>query len=138
MLIVACLIGVGGWLANHYAFSFQRFTLAIAREHTDDAGTIQRLQTMMSPPLMGAFALFGSLAKWIGAGLLWWSSGALYAGGFLALSFVASAGVLPLFQMSGKFATLANREVARHMLENPDAAARLLVSIMKAKTAGIS
>ena len=50
---VAVLLSVLNTVLTHYVFSFQRFTLGIARRHGFAVSEVAQLQLLMTPTLMG-------------------------------------------------------------------------------------
>jgi hypothetical protein len=115
MASVVIAVAVIAVLLHHYVFSFQRFTLAVARAHAPCGEDVQALQTLMSPAGMGAlgwlstFSILGA-AVWIGFTFAWWW-GVL----FFAAQFIVLGGVAPLIPARRHFASLASRELARHV-----------------------
>ena len=117
-LIVIALAALASVL-HHYVFSFQRFTLVVARHNASSAQAVPELQALMTPASMGALGWIATLAVlasavWIGFVFAWWWGIAF----FLADAFMFG-GVLPLFPARHHFASLATSELSRHQARLP-------------------
>ena len=117
-LIVIALAALASVL-HHYVFSFQRFTLVVARHNASSAQAVPELQTLMTPAFMGALGWLSTLAVlaaavWIGFVFAWWW-GIVF---FFADAFVFG-GILPLFPARHHFASLATGELSRHQSRLP-------------------
>src|SRR5262245_44910715 len=107
----AVILALVGSLLNHYAFSFQRFTLQIARQHASSITEIAALQLFMTPVSMGAVgwiakAMFWAAAILLGISLSWWIAAA-----YVVADFVLFGALFPLFPLRDHFGALAMRQL---------------------------
>ena len=93
MEIVSLVFAASTWLLSHYAFSFQRLTLSMARLNDYPIGEFQLL---VSPTRMGVLAWFSNLGILCAGGLIFYAYGWILAVIYLVFAFLLS-GVLPLF-----------------------------------------
>ncbi|MCC7236233.1 MAG: hypothetical protein IT163_13055 [Bryobacterales bacterium] len=100
-------------LLSHYSFSFQRFTLGVARDVAGGTGagdhSISAIQSMMTPAWMGVLGWLSLVLKILIVYLLWVRYGWMFALGYLAFSFVVMGRVVPLFPFEDYFRRLADQ-----------------------------
>ncbi len=134
MRTAAVILAIIGTLGNHYAFSFQRFTLLIARQYSRSIRDIAALQLLMTPVAVGAVGWIVQPLRW-GAALLiglswsWW-----LAVGYLVADLFLFGAIMPLFPLRNHFAGLALKQLGRSMREaDPGVVARLMVDVWALK-----
>jgi hypothetical protein len=119
---------------HHYVFSFQRFTLKIARRHAMTTRDVGELQLLMTPTRMGALGWLSTLsflgaAVALGFAFRWWW-------GIVYIAFVqlVMGGIVPLFRCYGHFEKLAELELTQ-ALGGPNAplASRLIIDVIRAE-----
>lgn len=130
MITLAICLAVIVSLFKHYLFSFQRFTLEIARKNGTDSSDVTTLQVMMSPVILGAMGWLCWIFLLAAAGFLavtfkWWCA-PLY----LILDILISA-FLPLFPLKSHFAGMACAAVRRANADS-QLTARLVIDIIRA------
>ena len=136
MGMAAILIAMVGSVLNHYAFSFQRFTLAIARQYTASAREIGALQLLMTPVGVGTLAWLARLLRWGAAVLLGLSFSWWIAIGYLVADFVLFGAMMPLFPLRSHFASMALKQLRRGMYEaDSELLAKLMVDVLKLRDA---
>ena len=126
MTLIVIALAAAVSVFHHYVFSFQRFTLVVARHNAPSAQAVPELQALMTPASIGALGWLSTAAVlatavWIGFVFAWWW-GILY---FLADAFVFGA-ILPLFPTRHHFASLATSELSRHQSRLPPSLAEAL------------
>jgi hypothetical protein len=116
----------------HYVFSFQRFTLGVARRYAEATNEVSRIQLLMTPTFMGVVGWLGTLMLLAGAVLLgiafaWWAGVAYFVG------WQVLAAVCPLFSLNDHFGRLAESELRRYA-EGPHSAVavRLIADVREA------
>lgn len=134
MQIFAVSLAIVTTALHHYVFSFQRFTLAIARRHAQTTRDVGALQILMTPTKMGALGWLSTLslvasAVALGFTFAWWW-GILY----VAFDQLVVGGIIPLFRFNMHFGGLARRELSRSMLgPNAPLASRLMIDVVRAE-----
>jgi hypothetical protein len=116
---------------HHYLFSFQRFTLLIARKNAGADGSVTDIQAVLSPTLLGAVGWLTTLvsvamAVVLGWTFRWWL-GILY----LLLDSVA-LGMLPLLPLKSHFAKLARNALDHQPYVASQLRARLTIDVIRA------
>ena len=102
-------------LLKHYVFSFQRFTLQIARKHAVVPADTTTIQILMSPAILGAAGWLSALlligaAILVGFAFVWWVGVA-----YLLVDLVLFGALAPLLPFKSHFAAIAQRELQNHM-----------------------
>lgn len=90
---------------NHYVFSFQRFTLQIARNGSSGI-PMTEAQTRLTPAWMGLLGWANYLTLALSIYLLWTNEPWMWVVGYLAFRFLGSA-FLPLLPLGNHFGKLA-------------------------------
>ena len=116
---------------HHYLFSFQRFTLLIARKNATPETSVTDLQILISPTILGLLSwLTTLLTVMIAVALGWifrWWYGVLYLFvDLVVLSFV------PLVPFKAHFAKLAQQALASHPAVPSDVRSRLTIDVIRA------
>ncbi len=130
----AIAVAIVATLLTHYVFSFQRFTLGIARRYAVNVTEVAQIQMLMTPILMGAagwgcHVLLLAAAVLLGVAFAWWVGVA-----FLLVDVLIFGGFVPLFPLNKQFAGMAQRELRGH-LEGPNGAfaAKLMADVDRAR-----
>lgn len=128
----------GMLLLGHYVFSFQRFTLQIARARAVPGVHVGQIQALMTPPLMGGLGWLSTVGHLVVAGLFWHWFTWVWAVLYLFVHFVIFSSVVPLFPLVNHFSRLALSEL-RGNAAKPDADAdmRVYISSLEAEIDGV-
>jgi len=127
IIIAAVLLLV----VHHYLFSFQRFTLAIARKHASPEASVTEIQLLISPTVLGLFSWLVTVLGISAAVSLGIRVSLVGRSVVLRLRYFVLS-VLPLFPLKTHFASLAQSALTRQYLVDSDLRTRLTIDIIRA------